>query len=197
MKKKLALFDFDGTITKKDTFIAFLKFSLGYRRLCAGLLRLFPVIILYLMRIYSNEKAKEIVIRFFYKDWQEERLKETGRAFAETVLPSLINPAALDRIIWHSSQGHIIYVVTASVNYWIEDWTSRHGLGLISTRLEIRNHRFTGFFLSRNCYGKEKENRIRTEIILPDFDYIYAYGDSRGDKEMLALADEGFYRKFG
>ncbi len=51
--------------------------------------------------------------------------------------------------------------------------------------------RLTGRFSSRNCYGQEKVNRLlRVEPHRETYRLI-AYGDSRGDREMLAFADEG------
>jgi len=54
----------------------------------------------------------------------------------------------------------------------------------------------TGKLLSKNCYGIEKANRIQEVYNLSDYKHIYAYGDSRGDRELLELADESFYKPF-
>ena len=72
----------------------------------------------------------------------------------------------------------------------------KHNLDLIATKLEIRNGTVTGKFLSKNCYGIEKAHRVQEQYNLNDYDHIYAYGDSRGDKELLGLADESFYKPF-
>ena len=44
-----------------------------------------------------------------------------------------------------------------------------------------------------NCYGQEKVNRfLQVEPDRKSY-VLYAYGDSSGDKEMIALADVGTY----
>ena len=70
------------------------------------------------------------------------------------------------------------------------------GIELIATKLEFKAGKLTGKFATNNCYGAEKSHRIKELFDLELYDYIYAYGDSRGDKEMLALADESFYKPF-
>jgi phosphoserine phosphatase len=69
-------------------------------------------------------------------------------------------------------------------------------LGIIATRLEIVDNRLTGKLASPNCYGPQKVERIRAALDLSRYGRIFAYGDSRGDREMLALADEKHYRFF-
>lgn len=72
----------------------------------------------------------------------------------------------------------------------------KNGIVLIATKLEIRGSKLTGKFASQNCHCIEKVNRIKEIYDLDDYEYIYAYGDSSGDKELLALADESFYKPF-
>ena len=69
-------------------------------------------------------------------------------------------------------------------------------MDLIATRLEIKDDLMTGKFLTKNCYGIEKVNRVKEAYNLDDYDCIYVYGDSRGDKELLELADKSFYKPF-
>ncbi len=61
---------------------------------------------------------------------------------------------------------------------------------------KIKNGIVTGKFSTKNCYGIEKANRVQEVYNFDDYDHIYAYGDSRGDKELLELADESFYKPF-
>ena len=195
-KKKLALFDFDHTISHKDSFLAFLLFSVNFIKLFFTMLVLSPVILAYLLKIINNEKAKSIVVSFLYRGWTAERFELMGREFTDKVLPKIVMQSATDRIQWHKNNGHTVYVVSASVDIWLRHWCSARDIGLICTKLEMKDNRFTGRFLTPNCYGPEKEKRIKAEINLAEYDYIYAYGDSRGDREMLAMADEPFYRHF-
>ncbi len=75
---------------------------------------------------------------------------------------------------------------------WLEAWREKHGIELISTKWEMKDGIVTGKFSTKNCYGIEKANRVNEAYDLSDYDH----GDSRGDKELLALADESFYKPF-
>ena len=99
---------------------------------------------------------------------------------------------ALDKITWHQRQGHKIVVVSASMECWLQKWCTVNKVELIATRLEIKENKLTGRFATKNCYGPEKVQRIKAYLNLDDFNFIYAYGDSRGDKEMLELADNAY-----
>ena len=69
-------------------------------------------------------------------------------------------------------------------------------IGLISTQLETINDKLTGNIAGKNCNGEEKATRIRSIYNLAEFDEIYCYGDSNGDKQMLALGTKTFYKPF-
>jgi phosphatidylglycerophosphatase C len=62
--------------------------------------------------------------------------------------------------------------------------------------LEVKNGVVTGKIDGKNCNGKEKAKRIKQAINLNEYDSIYAYGDSAGDKQMLALATYTYYKNF-
>jgi phosphoserine phosphatase len=68
---------------------------------------------------------------------------------------------------------------------------------LIGTKLEVKDGILTGQLATKNCYGSEKVRRIREIYNIDECEHIYAYGDSRGDKELLDFADESFYQFFG
>ena len=49
--------------------------------------------------------------------------------------------------------------------------------------------------LSPNCVRAEKVRRLR-QVYGDDLRLYAAYGDTRGDREMLALAETSYYRVF-
>ena len=111
-------------------------------------------------------------------------------------IPALVRPNALARIEWHLEQHHTVVVISASMDIWLKSWCEKKKIELIATHLEVKEGVVTGRLASSNCYGPEKVNRIKSEIELASYPYIYAYGDSRGDAEMLAIAHEKYYRHF-
>jgi len=196
-QKRIAIFDFDGTITGKDSLMAFLKFTQGYLKLCWGLFILSPILVLYVLKIIPNYKAKQILFSWFYRGWGIEKFNSHCRDFIPT-LQHIVRPRALQAIQEYQAQGITIVIITASVENWVLPWANTVGISqVIGTQIAVdKQNRVTGRFLSKNCYGQEKVNRFLEKY--PDREnYILdAYGDSRGDKELIALADKGEMNAF-
>lgn len=193
---KLALFDLDGTITQKDTLSDFIKFAVGKPVYYFGLFKLSYILIPYLLKFMPNYIAKEKLVTYFFKGWNANKFKKISEKYALNNLDRIIKPKAIEKIRWHQSQGHKVIIVSASMECWIKAWCDKNRIELISTRLEVKNNIITGKFSTKNCYGIEKVNRIKELYNLDEYMYIFAYGDSTGDKELLALANESFYKPF-
>lgn len=190
----LALFDFDGTITQKDSFIDFIIFAVGWTRSIIGIIILLPTIIFLLTKIIPNWRAKEKFIACFFNGWDAGKFNKVASKYSRERIDFIIRKKAIDAIRWHQKQNDTVVVVTASADNWIKDWCKINNLELIATKLEFKNNRLTGKLGSKNCYGEEKVRRIRERFNLDDYEIIYAYGDSNGDKMMLDIADIKFYR---
>lgn len=196
MSRSLALFDFDGTVTRGDSFMRMIRYVVGWPRFLAGMVVLSPVLVAYKAKLIPNWRAKEIVLAHFFKTWRKEKFNDRCEKFARNVIPHMVRPAAIDKIKEHQEQGHKVVLVSASAENWLSCWADEMDIDLIATRVELKEGRVTGKLDGRNCYGPEKEHRIREELDLTDYEHIYAYGDSKGDREMLALAKEAHYRPF-
>jgi phosphatidylglycerophosphatase C len=196
MKKTLVLFDFDGTITTKDTLIELLIWYKGPVRFLLGLVVLSPILIQYFFRIIPNWKAKQLLLQWFLGGETLADFNTRCENFSSHILPSLIRPKASDAIQQYRQKKATIVVVSASAENWVGPWCKQNGLICLATQLEVNNDKITGSFLGRNCFGEEKANRIRQHFQLNDFEEIIAYGDSSGDLEMLALAHHKFYKPF-
>ena len=194
--KTLALFDFDGTITKKDSLFHFLRFAAGNIRFYVGLLALSPTLFGLKMGLLNAQKAKEKVIYFYLKNKAKNNLQEIARIYTLSMLNSIFRKTALERLAWHKAQGHQIYIVSASAELWLEQWCKNEDIGLIATKLAFENDKLLKEFASPNCNGIEKMNRIKREIDLTQFDCIFAYGDTKGDIAMLSLAQNTHFQYF-
>jgi len=193
---KLALFDFDGTITTHDSYREFLLFSFGKMRFITGILRVSPWLLAYLLRLVSNQTAKEKVTEVFFAGMSRADFDKHASAFVKQKLNSMIRPAAMKKILWHMQQKHRIIVVSASFSDFLKFWCEQHQPELISTNLEENGGVLTGRFATPNCYGPEKVKRLKEHLQLDQYETIYAYGDSRGDREMLEIAHEKGFRVF-
>lgn len=190
----LVLLDFDGTITKNDSLLKFIRFAVGDQQFVLGLLVLSPILVAYKLKLIPNYKAKEMVLSWFFKGMSADAFSKVTRDYSLKHIDTILRPKSMEKIAWHKERGHKVVIVSASIESWLQPWCQRHGLELLATKLEMKNGKVTGRLLSKNCYGQEKVNRIKEAYDLKAYDYIYAYGDSSGDKEMLDLANESYYK---
>lgn len=196
VKKAIAFFDFDGTITKKDTLLEFIRFSKGGLAFFFGFLLNSPYLLAYKLKFISNQTAKEKILRFFFKDMPAEEFKEQCDLFSQKILPDLIRPKALGEIKKLQSEGYDVIVVSASPEQWIRGWATKMQVRLIASCMETENGKITGRLDGKNCHGQEKVRRILENHVLSDYDVIYAYGDTKGDLPMMELATTKFYKPF-
>lgn len=194
--RDLALFDFDGTITGADTLFHFLRFAVPGPRFVLGAVLLSPVLAAYKLGLMGNARAKTLVLAHFFKGLSRAEFRARGAAFAAQVLPGLIRPKALARIREHQARGDRVLVVSASLSDWVGGWCAAQGLELAATEAEVLDGRLTGRLATPNCHGPEKVRRIRALLDPAAYARIHAYGDSAGDREMLALAHEPHFRPF-
>jgi len=192
----LALFDFDGTITKNDSLIKFIRFAIGDIKFILGMIILSPMLIAYKLKLIQNDKAKEYMLSYFFKGMSKKQFIEISTDYSLNQLGKIIRPQAIKKIKWHKDRGDKVVIISASIECWLKPWCDKNKLELIATKLEMKENIITGKLSTKNCYGIEKVNRIKKIYNLNNFDYIYAYGDSQGDKELLEIADESFYRPF-
>lgn len=192
----IAFFDFDDTISNGDSLWHFLRHSFSPVQLGMTFISISPSMVMYKLKLMKNDKAKSRLFSAFFSDLTAEEFDKLAIDFANQKLDSMIKPSALERIKWHQQEGHEVVVVSASPINWLQPWCTKQGVQLIGTQLASQSGKISGEFVGNNCYGKEKEHRIRKTYDLNAYDTIYAYGDSKGDTEMLALADHSYYRSF-
>lgn len=189
----VAAFDFDGTLTTTDTLIAFLRFTHRPLRLFWGFLRHAHWLLLMKMGLCANWKVKEKLFSYYYKGTTYEQFVQWGHSFAR-VAETMLNCQTVLLLRQHQAEGHTVCVVTASIDEWVRPVCERLGVGiLLATRIEVsQDGILTGRFLSANCYGRQKVARLLEVFPRRETYWLYAYGNSRGDDELLAFADEGY-----
>jgi HAD superfamily hydrolase (TIGR01490 family) len=192
----LAVFDFDGTLTTKDSLFEFLKFHHGFLRMWAKLCVLFPVMLLYWMGIIPNWKAKEILLVYFFNGTPTAPFLDTCRRFSDQIIPTILREEAMKKLAYHQEKGDRTLVISASVENWLHDWCQKQKLELLATKIKFSEGKVTGKIQGKNCYGIEKVNRLKEYLDLSDYQEVYVYGDSKGDRELLSIASRPFYRRF-
>ena len=160
------------------------------------MLKLAPVLAFYALKLLANWKAKQFFLAQYFKGEKLSDFSAQCVEFSTKVLPSLIRPQARAAIEAYRKEHATIAVVSASAENWVKPWCDQHDIICLATKLEVRDGLITGKLDGRNCYADEKECRIKDRFDLAAYDQIIAYGDTRGDKEMLALAHEQHYKPF-
>ena len=191
--RKIVAFDFDGTLTTKDTLLAFIRYAKGSTRFWLGFLRYAPQLVLMKLGLYPNWKAKQKVFAHFFKGMTIEAFDDLCQRFAHDNL-HLLRSQGIKTLMQAQDDGAEVVIVSASIDNWVQPFFA--DVTVLGTQIEVENGLLTGRFLTNNCYGQEKVNRILARYPNREDYHLTAYGDSRGDKELLAFADEPHYKVF-
>lgn len=193
---RIAVFDFDGTVTTKDTLLEFIKFVRGPVSFYAGFLRYAPQLLAYKSGLYPNWKVKQQIFSHFFKGMRLEDFNRLCEEFFQKEGKALVRQSA--RIaIWEQLQKcNRVFIVSASIYNWIKPFASDLGIrDILSTEIEVDGEGcLTGFFSNKNCYGQEKVVRLLEQIPDLENNYLIVYGDSKGDSKLLKYANESHYR---
>ena len=196
---RIAVFDFDGTITRRDTLIEFIRYAKGSLSLYWGLLLHLPWLVLMKLHLCDNGRTKERVFSWSFKGTSLEQFNKLGRQFFDAQADKLLYTHAVQTILQHKQQGDKVVILSASIENWVLPFASAlQADALLGTQAEVQNGILTGRFATKNCYGQEKVNRLKQWLhanAITD-GFVIAYGDSRGDKELLDFANEKHYKSF-
>lgn len=200
MMKKIYCFDFDGTLTTSDTLLEFIKYAKGRGCFLMVFLMYSPLLILMKLHLYPNWKAKQQIFAHLFAGMRIEKFDALCRGFAEEN-QHLLRPKGITLVHEALVAGAQVFIVSASIDNWVRpffDIRNLKGVQVLGTQIEVEDGKLTGRFKSNNCYGKEKVHRIAEALkSFERSEYeIEAFGDSRGDKEMLAFADKGHFKPF-
>lgn len=194
--KAIAFFDFDGTLITRDSALDFAKYYLGPTQYSLVLFRLSLVLIGYRLGLLEGVKAKRKFFETIYGGHKRRDVLLSATAYWAERKPEIMRKEAYRKLLWHRENEHEIVIVSASADIWLEPVAADLETGLICTTMECADGVLSGDLAGANCNHAEKANRIRAKYDLSSFDMIYAYGDTEGDRAMLDLATEAFYRKF-
>lgn len=193
------LFDFDGTLTRRDSLVSILLRAGSRWKLAMSLFKLSPMMVAAKLGLISSGKAKERLLASYFKGMKVEQFAALCQQFADQE-QEIWRPRAIEYLKQRQQNGDRCIVVTASIDTWVRPFLDKlfPEIELIATRMEAIDGCLTGRFQTKNCRGAEKVSRLE-QIIRPEQRHLYhliAFGDSHGDTAMLAYSDEGHYRYF-
>ena len=188
-RRVIAAFDFDGTLTRRDTLVPFLSTVAGRGPVAAALAAQAPRLVYAATGRGDRDGAKVRVLRRLLAGRAYAEVAAAGRTFGAELVRSGISAEARDRLAWHRCQGHDVAIVSASLDVYLLEVADRLGVAhVLCSTLEVDDRgRCTGLLRGRNCRGAEKVARLRPLLEGEDTE-LWAYGNSGGDEEMLALA---------
>lgn len=191
--RRITAFDFDGTLTHKDSFISFLFDSFGALQVGLTLLAK-PGLLLDYVKTHDRGALKSRLLFALAGPVSRADLNARVARFVARTGMGLFRPDALRA--WNAAEGERV-IVTASPELLVAPFGALIGADrVIGTRLGFSEEdRLLPDLYGPNCRGEEKMRRLR-EAYGDDLDLIAAFGDTAGDREMLAAARQGFYRVF-
>lgn len=194
---KVYAFDFDGTLTKKDTFLAFIEYAKGYGKTFWGFFLFSPILILMKLRLFPNWKAKQMVFSWFFKGMNINEFNQICHEFADRN-QRIIRTRGWDTIRKALANGEQVIIITASIENWVKPFFKEFGnqIKVEGTKIDVRINQITGQFLTQNCYGVEKTKRLKEVFPYRQAYELIAFGDSNGDRYLLNEADESHYKPF-
>ncbi|MCC8552612.1 HAD family hydrolase [Xanthomonas hortorum] len=190
---QLALFDFDHTITTCDTYAHFLRKVATPAQLAAAKWQVGPWVLGYRVGLISAQALRARVTRLVFSARSLEEMTMYGAAYARNDLPGMLRTNVMQRIDWHQAQGHEVVLVSASLDLYLQPWCAQHDLSLICNRLEHHAGVLSGRYADADCLP-HKAAQIRLRYDLSQYECVHAYGDSREDTPLLALAQQRWYR---
>ena len=194
--KKIAFFDFDGTITSKRQFAGNCKISERQDYVLCRYVIQYALVHGASDKSHISQPVKGKNTFLFFSGTPENDFKEQCDLFAKSDLPGFIRKGAITEMDRLRKEGFEMVIVSASAENWIRGFADRQSVELIATRLEVVNGLITGKLEGKNCSGGEKVIRIKERWDLTGFEEIYVYGDTPADKPMMALATQSFYKPF-
>jgi phosphatidylglycerophosphatase C len=189
--RTIAAFDVDGTLSTSDCMVPFLLRLGGKRGMLAAAVRR-PLATLMAVAGRDRDALKEVVAGGVYRGRSLAAVHAEASSHAADVAARGLRPDTVARLMWHRQQGHTTVLVSASLEDYLHPLAEVLGVDhVIATRVAHDGQRFNGRLQDGNCRAAEKARRLSEWIASTGGGQVtlWAYGDSRGDEEMLAMAD--------
>lgn len=194
--KNLALFDFDHTLCRIDSFTGFIFYSCHNAHIMRQGLKILPWIQGYYLRLYPAHKMRPKLFAQMFRAQPAAAILAFAQQYQATLIENL-DPKMWQQLLIHRARGDHIVLVSASVDVYLQPFCNALGIELLCSRAEIENGYFTGRYIGADCSAMEKAKRIQGLLNLEDYSCVYAYGNSIEDTEMLALADVAYWHGRG
>jgi HAD superfamily hydrolase (TIGR01490 family) len=190
--ERLAIFDVDYTITKRETLFEFFMFLINKKpKLILHIPKSFGASLLYAAKLMSAGDAKRYFLSFI-RNIHEDELKELVKEFYSKRLSNIFYVDAINTMKKLKSEGYKIYLISASAEFYLEElYNIKEVDKVIGTRFKFTNGYYSEEIIGENNKGEEKVRRLmeflEKENIEVDFKNSCMYSDSLSDLPLLKL----------
>lgn len=197
--RSVAVFDFDGTLSRRDTLIPFVARVAGPLRSASGSVAAGLSGLRGDFNWRDRDELKEHMVERLLTGHDERDLLRRGGAYATRLVDTGLRPEVVEQLRRHVAAGHETLFVSASLTYYLEPIARHfHMTHVIGVEPEAVDGVLTGRLLHPNVRAAEKEARLRSWLGAPaegpvDDIEMWAYGNSTGDQELLAMADHAYW----
>lgn len=192
----LSVFDFDGTLTRHDSFLPFLWFAFG----TFGFLRRLGAMVLpglaFLLRRTRRDELKARLVAVFLQGVDAQWLEARAEAYCRCIWGYLLRPAGVRGVATELRSGAEVTLCSASPDLLLRPFAERLGVGLIATELEVIDGRLSGRILGGNCRAENKVLRLQAKYGPLTGYRLRAWGDTQGDHALLCAAQDPHWRAF-
>lgn len=201
--KKLAIFDVDFTITKKETLMELFKYVIKEdKRNLVYIPRAITSGLLYLTKVYDEKRVKESFLKFIDGKTEKE-IKGLVNRFYQNRLSKILYKDSIEMMKNLKKEGYDIYLISASPEFYLYELYAIEEIDkIIGTKFIFDQGIFKRQMKGCNCKGEEKVRRLKEvlkeENIEVDFENSYMFSDSLSDKPLLDLVGNPYlinYRK--
>jgi phosphatidylglycerophosphatase C len=185
--KELIIIDFDETLYKKDSLIAFCKFI--YKKKPSQIWAVIPQIIgsvFYLLKLIDTKKYKELFLLFLY-GLKENEVSQFAKEFWDNT--GMENFNSTITALFNRKEYRII-CISASPELYLKPILEVYQIELIGTRIGLERNRYK--IIGENCKGSEKANRLREYLNTSEVQIAESYSDSLSDLPLFKLSKKGF-----
>lgn len=189
---KLAIFDFDGTLTTRDTTFGFIFFYAGSIKAIVSLLYILPMVVSAKLGKVKMQAVKEKLFQSILGGHTVGNAKIHGDLFSTNKIPLILHPVVYPEMKKLREEGFEIILLSASCSLWLKQWCEKEKILLLCSELEVENGCYTGNLEGKNCYGEQKVVRLREIYDLNRISEIVAYGNHHSDSYYMKLANKSF-----
>lgn len=182
----LVVWDVDGTLTRRDTLLPFLRLVVGpahWPRVLA------KAALTAAVHTTPRSFLKVQLLRSALAGRDEIEILEAAHSFARRIEDQLCRPDALQRWTWHQARGDRQVLASASPLLYLNPLGKSLGASdVLATELQLENGHLTGEIMGANCRGSEKARKVREVISATRPAEVWVYSDSRSDAPSFDLA---------